>query len=65
MQLKNSMKPLNTFRAKIILQSVMQGKRKLGKKKIKNGAKVTKAGTYTLKVTDKAGNKTTVKFTIK
>ena len=38
---------------------------KLGKKKIKNGAKVTKAGTYTLKVTDKAGNKTTVKFTIK
>ena len=38
---------------------------KLGKKKVKSGVKVSKAGTYTLKVTDKAGNKTTVKFTIK
>ena len=38
---------------------------KLGKKKIKNGKTITKAGTYTLKVTDKAGNKTTVKFKIK
>ena len=37
---------------------------KLGKKKVKSGVKVSKAGTYTLKVTDKAGNKTTVKFTI-
>ena len=38
---------------------------KLGKKKVKSGATITKAGTYTLKVTDKAGNKTTVKFTVK
>ena len=38
---------------------------KLGKKKVKSGVKVSKAGAYTLKVTDKAGNKTTVKFTIK
>ena len=37
---------------------------KLGKKKVKSGVKVTKPGKYTLKLTDKAGNKTTVKFTI-
>ena len=37
---------------------------KLGKKKIKSGKVISKAGTYTLKVTDTAGNKTTVKFTI-
>ena len=38
---------------------------KLGKKKVKSGATISKAGKYTLKVTDNAGNKTTIKFTIK
>ncbi len=37
---------------------------KLNGKKIKNGKKITKKGNYTLKVTDEAGNKITVKFTI-
>jgi uncharacterized protein YceK len=37
----------------------------LNGKKIKNGTTVKKAGDYTLKVTDKAGNTKTVKFTIK
>jgi len=37
---------------------------KLNGKKIKNGKKVTKSGSYTLKVVDKAGNKTVVKFTV-
>ena len=38
---------------------------KLNGKRIKSGKKVKKAGDYTLVVTDKAGNKTTVKFSIK
>ena len=38
---------------------------KLNGKKIKSGKKITKKGSYTLKVSDKAGNKTTVKFVIK
>lgn len=38
---------------------------KLNGKTIKSGKKVKSAGTYTLVVTDKAGNKSTVKFTIK
>lgn len=37
----------------------------LNGKKVKNGAKVKKAGNYTLIVRDKAGNSKTVKFTIK
>jgi hypothetical protein len=37
----------------------------LNGKKIKSGKKVKKKGKYTLKVTDKAGNNTTVKFKIK
>lgn len=37
----------------------------LNGKSIKSGKKVTKKGSYTLKVTDKAGNQTTVKFRIK
>ncbi len=37
----------------------------LNGKKIKSGTKVSKKGKYTLKVTDKAGNTKTVKFTIK
>lgn len=37
----------------------------LNGKKIKNGKKVSKSGSYTLVVKDKAGNKTTVKFKIK
>ncbi len=37
----------------------------LNGKKISSGKKVKKSGTYTLVVTDKAGNKKTVKFTIK
>lgn len=37
----------------------------LNGKKIKNGKKVKKNGKYTLKVYDKAGNCTTVKFTVK
>lgn len=37
----------------------------LNAKTIKSGKKVSKKGSYTLKVTDKAGNKTTIKFTIK
>lgn len=37
----------------------------LNGKKIKSGKKIKKAGTYTLKVTDKAGNRRTVKFKIK
>jgi hypothetical protein len=37
----------------------------LNGKKIKSGKKVSKKGKYTLKVTDKAGNKKTIKFTIK
>jgi hypothetical protein len=36
----------------------------LNGKTIKSGKKVSANGTYTLNVTDKAGNKTTVKFTI-
>lgn len=38
---------------------------KLNGKTIKSGKKVKSAGTYTLVVTDKAGNKSTIKFTIK
>lgn len=38
---------------------------KLNGKKISSGKKVSKKGKYTLKVTDKAGNTKTVKFTIK
>ena len=38
---------------------------KLNGKTIKSGKKVTKKGSYTLKVTDKAGNVRTVKFKIK
>lgn len=38
---------------------------KLNGKAIKSGKKVTKNGSYTLVVADKAGNKTTVKFKIK
>ncbi len=38
---------------------------KLNGKTIKNNKKVSKKGSYTLKVTDKAGNVTTVKFKIK
>lgn len=38
---------------------------KLNGKKIKSGKTVSAAGDYTLKVTDKAGNKTTIKFSIK
>lgn len=38
---------------------------KLNGKNIKNGAKVTKKGSYTLKVADKAGNSSTIKFKIK
>ncbi len=38
---------------------------KLNGKKIKSGKKITKKGKYTLKVTDKASNVTTVKFSIK
>ena len=38
---------------------------KLNGKKIKNSKVVSKKGSYTLKVTDKAGNTTTVKFKIK
>lgn len=37
----------------------------LNGKKIKSGKKITKAGKYTLVVTDKVGNKTTIKFKIK
>lgn len=37
----------------------------LNDKKFKSGKSVSKAGKYTLKVTDKAGNTTTIKFTIK
>lgn len=37
----------------------------LNGKKIKSGKKVKKNGTYTLVITDKAGNSKTVKFTIK
>ena len=37
----------------------------LNGKKIKSGKKITKAGKYTLVVTDKVGNKTTIKFRIK
>jgi hypothetical protein len=37
----------------------------LNGKTIKTGKKVTKAGSYTLKVTDKAGNTRTIKFKIK
>jgi hypothetical protein len=37
----------------------------LNGKKIKSGKKVSKKGKYTLVVTDKAGNKKTIKFTIK
>jgi hypothetical protein len=36
----------------------------LNGKKIKSGTRVTEAGDYTLKVTDKAGNTKTVKFTV-
>ena len=38
---------------------------KLNGKTIKSGKKITKAGKYTLKVTDKCGHVRTVKFTIK
>lgn len=38
---------------------------KLNGKTIKNNKKISKKGSYTLKVTDKAGNVTTVKFKIK
>lgn len=38
---------------------------KLNGKTIKSGKKVSKAGTYKLVVTDKAGNKTSIKFYIK
>lgn len=38
---------------------------KLNGKTVKSGKKITKAGSYTLTVTDNAGNKTTVKFTVK
>lgn len=38
---------------------------KLNGKKIKNGKKVSKNGKYTVIATDKAGNKTKIKFTIK
>lgn len=38
---------------------------KLNGKKIKSGKKVSKAGKYKLVVTDKAGNKKTIQFTIK
>lgn len=38
---------------------------KLDGKKIKSGVKVQKKGTHTLVVTDKAGNKTTIKFKVK
>ena len=34
-------------------------------KTIKNGYKISKKGTHTLKITDKAGNVKTVKFTVK
>lgn len=37
----------------------------LNGKKIKSGKKVTNTGSYTLKLTDKAGNRKTVKFQIK
>lgn len=37
----------------------------LNGKKISSGKKVSKKGSYTLKVTDKAGNAKTIKFTIK
>lgn len=38
---------------------------KLNKKKIKSGYKVQKNGKYTVVATDKSGNSTTIKFTIK
>lgn len=52
---------------KITFKDSVSGIKKatLNGKSIKSGKKVSKNGTYTLKVTDKAGNVKTVKFTIK
>lgn len=51
---------------KITFKDKMSGIKKvtLNGKKIKSGKKVTAEGTYTLKLTDKAGNKKTIKFKI-
>lgn len=38
---------------------------KLDGKKVKSGTKIKKKGTHTLVITDKAGNKTTIKFKVK
>jgi hypothetical protein len=47
------------------LKSATLNKTKVKISKLKNGYKVSKNGKYTLKVTDKAGNTKTIKFTIK
>jgi hypothetical protein len=47
------------------LKSATLNGKKIKVSKLKSGYKVSKAGTYTLKVTDKAGNTKTIKFTIK